>query len=274
LFLFRAFLGTNENVFVCHRAFVRAKPFYDYTGTIEPPYTSTAFANMGDAQGATLCESQILTFVEFCREVGNHLKRAASCTMLQRRASSAMQRLAVVELAESQHVIRLGAGHPALVPNNMCMQRRCSVNALVPFVRDQESTIRMAESLARLIFVNDDRLGILSERQFRVTCREISITTGVKIHQSDARNTLRYTRGRGGVALEFMCALFDISKSDPAEKPQQHRQRSMLASGTLPAACTVSTPIAEECEHDNSMTPLNGVSPKRTSRGASRLDSQ
>jgi len=194
--------------------------------------------------------------------------------MLQRRASSAMQRLAVVELAESQHVIRLGAGHPALVPNNMCMQRRSSVNALVPFARDQESTIRMAESLARLIFVNDDRLGILSERQFRVTCREISITTGVKIHQSDARNTLRYTRGRGGVALEFMCALFDISKSDPAEKPQQHRQRSMLASGTLPAACAVSTPIAEECEHDNSMTPLNGVSPKRTSRGASRLDSQ
>jgi hypothetical protein len=182
----KAFLEKHHNVFITHKAFVRAKR--EYSGTIEPPLTATAFANMGDAQGSAEYAERTLTFVEFCKAISDHLQRAASCPLLARSTSTAILR---VSSGPKSGLISRAVSHgPAILTRSLSMEQL--LDSMTPFSKDQEEVLHIAQSTARLFYLYDtDHLGVLSERQFSNIRRELSISTGVEINQKDAACALR-----------------------------------------------------------------------------------
>jgi hypothetical protein len=226
----KTFLDSNANVFLAHKAFVRAKRAY--TGTIEPPATATAFAFMGDADSASDKQDWTLTFVEFCHALNDHLYRAALDPMKARRTSIAIARTSSMA-SSGPSFARIGssrsvgseAGQVKRTPSgeviNTVKPSRTSslnhvevMNTVKPFVSSQDHILLMAESTARLIYLYDDtHLGLLSECDFWSACREIQLSTGVKVSREDGKFALRYTRGQGGIALNMLCALQEIASS-------------------------------------------------------------
>ena len=170
------FLGQNRNIFVAHKAFVRAKRAY--TGTIEPPFTAAAFANMGDAPGAAEYENATLSFVEYCKVLTVHLQKVASCPDLARTTSSA--------------ILRVSSGEKSSVVIKRSQSLERMLSAMAPFEQEQEELLHIAEATARLFYLHDkDHLGVLSEGQFWRFRRELSLSTGVEICRDDTIRVLR-----------------------------------------------------------------------------------
>jgi hypothetical protein len=230
----KAFLRRNQNIFVVHQAFMRAK--LDYTGTIEPPYTSTAFALVGDAAGANEHETTTLTFVEYCYALNDHFYRAASNANIARLASSAItRRPSFSPLRKASESFSMHSFHKTFSPEQQkknSLSPTCtlspripssSIVSFVPFVPQQEPVMQMVGSVARLFNLHDDsKLGVLSEHQFWSALRELAFITGIEINQLKAKHILRYARHTGGVMLDtfsFVCEMSDetdLNKSSQA----------------------------------------------------------
>lgn len=251
----KPFLDSNANVFVVHKAFVRATVCAKgaYTGTIEPPATATAFAFMGDAESASDKQDWTFTFAEFCHALNDHLHRAAVDPMKARRTSMAVARTSSIASSgpsfarigsEASQVNRTtSAGQESRttsveVINTVKPKRTLSRNSVEivsivkPFVSSQDPVLLMAESTARLIYLYDDtHLGLLSECDFWSACREMNLSTGVNVSREHGKFALRYTRGQGGIALNMLCALQEIARSSPCPGiVTRHRLQSIPVS--------------------------------------------
>jgi len=236
----KPFLDRNANVFATHKAFVRAKRVY--TGTIEPPATATAFAFMGDANSATDKEDLILTFVEFCHAINDHLRQAVLDPVLAQRTSSALNRansgLMFGRMSSFGRIDSAGSGASQM--SGMPQRTTSTVNpaandSIKPFEPSQEHVLLMAESTARLLYLYDDtRLGLLSERDFWSACREIHLSTGVQVSRDNGKWALRYTRGQGGIALNMLCALQEIARSSDLPKSGSVTRLTSIPSSPSP----------------------------------------
>ena len=241
----RPILDSNANVFAAHKAFVRAKR--DYTGTVEPPFTAAAFANMGDASGAVTKERCTLRFVEFCHALNDHLTRATTDLQLARRASMAVCRTDSAERGLFGRISSGGSGidnlqasrPPSVITASPVAPAQDAgsrqVNSIAPFAPSQDRVLQMTEATARLIYLYDNtRLGILSGSDFWSACREVYLNTGVAFKKLDCVCALRYTRNRGGVSLDMMCALQEMS--------HRHTHAPSLPPAPLHTAGEVTTP--------------------------------
>ena len=240
----KAFLRRNQNIFVVHQAFVRAK--LEYTGTIEPPYTSTAFALVGDAAGANEHEARTLSFVEYCYALNDHFYRAASNANIARLASSVITRrpsfspLRKASESFSKHSFQRTCSleqqqKNSLSPTSTLSPRipSSSIVSFVPFVPQQEPVMQMVGSVARLFNLYDDsKLVVLSEHQFWGALRELAFITGIEIDRHKAKHILRYARHTGGVMLDtfsFVCEMsdeMDLNKSSQAFKLPTYTSQS------------------------------------------------
>jgi hypothetical protein len=206
----RRFVDRHHNVFVAHKAFVRAKR--NYSGTIQPPWTGVAFANLGDALGASQHAERTLSFVEFCHLANRHLASLASDPMLAKRTASAIVRAGSIPT--------FARCYSDKATSQLDLEARAAPTAtgvaaveVLPFQIDQDPVLHLAQAMGCLISCYDSsHLGILSERQFSSVCREVTLTTGVAITRQDALFAVRFSRHRGGVNLEVLCALYEVSR--------------------------------------------------------------